>query len=153
MKIVAATDKDMPTVRQLFRDYQKWLDIDLCFQGFEEELAMLPGAYAPPSGVILIARERGEILGCVGIRPRTGNEAELKRLYVRPTYQGRAIGKQLFHAAMSEARSIGYESIVLDTLPFMGAAKALYRAYGFEKIPAYYHNPEEGVEYYRYLFK
>jgi len=153
MRIVSATDKDMPTVRQLLRDYQMWLGIDLCFQGFDEELAMLPGAYAPPSGVILLARERGETLGCVGVRPRSGKEAELKRLYVRPTYQERGIGKQLFHAAMSRACSIGYKSVVLDTLPFMGAAKALYKAYGFEKISAYYHNPEDGVEYYRYLFK
>ncbi|MDZ7840990.1 MAG: GNAT family N-acetyltransferase [Gammaproteobacteria bacterium] len=153
MKIIAATEMHMSSVRELFREYQKWLDIDLCFHGFEEELAMLPGAYASPSGVILLAREHRGTLGCIAFRPRTRNEAELKRLYVRPTYQGQGIGKQLFHAAMSEASSIGYESMVLDTFPFMGAARALYKAYGFEKVPGYYHNPEAEVEYYRYLFE
>ncbi len=98
MKIVETTDRDMLNVRKLFREYQEWLDIDLCFQGFEEELVTLPGAYAPPKGVILLAIEDREVVGCVGIRPRMENdsEAELKRLYVQPSYQGRSIGKRLF---------------------------------------------------------
>lgn len=122
------------------------------FQDFEEELATLPGRYAPPKGVILIAVEDGGIIGCVGIRPRTESEAELKRLYVQPNHHGCGIGKQLFHAAMSKAKSLGYRSIVLDTLPAMRAAKSLYVTYGFKKIPGYYYNPEEGVEYYEYMF-
>jgi carbonic anhydrase len=152
MKIVEATENDMPTVRKLFREYQEWLGVDLCFQGFDEELATLPGSYAPPTGVIFIAIEDNEAVGCVGIRPRMDNEAELKRLYVRPGHQGRGIGKQLFHTAMTRAKRIGYTSIVLDTLPAMQTAKSLYVAYGFKEIPAYYGNPEEGVEYYRYVF-
>ena len=152
MKIAEATEKDMLNVGKLFREYQEWLGIDLCFQGFEEELATLPGSYASPKGVILIAIEDREVAGCVGIRPIVENEAELKRLYVKPGYQGQGIGKRLFHAAMSKAKSIGYTSIVLDTLPTMQTAKLLYVAYGFKKIPAYYRNPEDGVEYYRYVF-
>lgn len=152
MKIVEATVKDMLNVRKLFREYQEWLGIDLCFQGFEDELATLPGSYGPPMGVILIAVEDREVIGCVGIRPRLENEAELKRLYVQPIHQGRSIGKRLFHAAMSQAKRIGYASIVLDTLPTMHRAKSLYVGYGFKKIPAYYGNPEEGAEYYRYVF-
>ena len=154
MKIVEATDRDILNVRKLFREYQEWLDIDLCFQGFEEELATLPGAYAPPKGVILLATEDREVVGCVAIRPRMENdsEAELKRLYVQLSYQGRSIGKRLFHTAMSKAKRIGYTSIVLDTLPTMQTAKSLYVAYGFKEIPAYYGNPEEGAEYYKYVF-
>ena len=152
MKIVEATDKDMRDVRDLFREYQHWLGIDLCFQGFDEELATLPGRYAPPKGVILMAIEDGAIVGCVGIRPRMRNEAELKRLYVQPSHQGRSIGRRLFHTAMSKAKDIGYASIVLDTLPTMQTAKSLYLAYGFKQIPAYYGNPEVDAEYYRYVF-
>ncbi len=152
MKIIEATDKDMPGVAKLFREYQQWLGIDLCFQGFEEELLTLPGGYAPPKGVILVAIEDGELVGCVGIRPRMKDEAELKRLYVQPDHRGRSIGKRLFHTAMSKAKEIGYASIVLDTLPTMQTARLLYVAYGFKKIPAYYRNPEDGVEYYRYVF-
>ena len=153
MKIIEAGDRDMRRVHLLFREYQQWLGIDLCFQGFEEELASLPGAYAPPAGAVFLASEKSELIGCAAIRPRTGNEAELKRLYVRPEYQGRGTGKTLFHTAMSRAKTIGYETIVLDTLPAMKTAKSLYLAYGFEEIPAYYNNPEDGVEYYRYVFR
>lgn len=142
----------MLDVRNLFLEYQQWLGIDLCFQGFEEELATLPGAYAPPNGAIFIAIEDKDVVGCVGIRPRRESEAELKRLYVKPGHQGHSIGKRLFHTAMSKAKSIGYTSIVLDTLPGMQAARFLYLAYGFKEIPAYYGNPEEGAEYYRYVF-
>jgi ribosomal protein S18 acetylase RimI-like enzyme len=152
MKIKAATTKDMGAVSRLFREYQQWLGIDLCFQGFEEELATLPGRYAPPNGAIFIAIDALEVVGCVGIRPRVEYEAELKRLYVKPSHQGRRIGRQLFDAAMAKAKRIGYTSVVLDTLPMMQAAHALYLAYGFKEIPAYYDNPEEGVQYYRYVF-
>lgn len=152
MKIIKATEKDMLKIRELFREYQEWLGVDLCFQNFEEELADLPGTYAPPTGAIFLAIEISDIMGCIGIRPRVTNEAELKRLYVRPNHQGCGIGKQLFLAAMSEAKVMGYTSIVLDTLPTMQTAKSLYINYGFKEIPAYYENPENGVEYYRYVF-
>ena len=149
-----ATNEDMPKVRALFREYQEWLNIDLCFQGFEEELAALPGAYAPSKGAIFLAIAEEEVIGCVGIRPRKeiSGEAELKRLYVKPAYHGQGIGRRLFHTAMAKAKNIGYESIVLDTLPTMHEAKSLYKSYGFKEIPEYYSNPEEGAEYYRYTF-
>jgi len=149
VRIREAYQADMPIVRTLFIEYQQWLNVDLCFQGFEEELAALPGCYAPPKGVIYLAVEDGEPIGCVAVRPRTSGEAELKRLYVRSAKRGRGAGKRLFDAAMTRAHLMGYSSIVLDTLPHMRAAKSLYAAYGFRRIPPYYNNPEEGAEYYR----
>lgn len=152
MHLREAVEQDMPVVRDLFMEYQQWLGIDLCFQGFTEELATLPGGYAPPEGAIFLAHEESKVIGCVAIRPKTKNEAELKRLYVRPDHQGKGVGRRLFTAAMNRAKIMGYSSMVLDTLPSMAAAKSLYLGYGFEPIPAYYHNPAEGVEYYRYVF-
>jgi len=152
IRIREANPDDMPKVRTLFVEYQQWLNVDLCFQGFEKELAALPGCYAPPKGVIYLAEKDGEPIGCVAVRPRTSNEGEIKRLYVRNANRGRGAGKRLFDAAMTQAHQLGYSSIVLDTLPHMRAAKALYAAYGFHKIQPYYHNPEEGAEYYRCVF-
>ena len=152
MEIIKATRKDMLKVRELFLEYQQWLGIDLCFQNFEDELVVLPGTYAPPTGAIFLAVENGDAMGCIGIRPRVASEAELKRLYVRPIHQSCGIGMQLFLAAMSEAKAMVYTSIVLDTLPAMQAAKSHYVDYGFKEIPAYYENPENGVKYYRYVF-
>lgn len=152
MKITEASIQDMNHVRNLFREYQQWLGIDLCFQKFDQELANLPGEYAPPGGAIFAAIEKEEFIGCVAIRPKTEYEAELKRLYVRPSSQGQGIGKQLFLAAMEKAKAVGYHSMVLDTLFSMKVAKALYLAHGFEEISAYYENPEEGVKYYRKVF-
>ena len=152
MKILQATQRDMIKVRELFREYQQWLGIDLCFQGFEQELAALPGKYAPPLGAIFIAIDNNDVIGCVAFRSIAEGEAELKRLYVRPQHQGSGIGKQLFHTAMSKVQMAGYSSIVLDTLPSMQQAMSLYLHYGFKPIPAYYNNPVEGVEYYRYVF-
>ncbi len=152
MKIIEATIEDTDNIRALFREYQQWLGVDLCFQGFEEELTTLPGKYAPPDGAILLAVENDEIIGCVAIRPITEQQAELKRLYLRSAYQGQGIGKQLFHKAMSRAKTIGYQSVVLDTLPTMQSALYLYQAYGFREIEGYYHNPHPGTKYYRYDF-
>jgi putative acetyltransferase len=152
MKIIEATIEDTDNIRALFREYHQWLGVDLCFQGFEEELATLPGKYAPPQGAIFLAVENAEIVGCVAIRPFTEQQAELKRLYLRSAYQGQGIGKQLFHKAMSRAESIGYQSIVLDTLPTMQTAISLYQGYGFREIEGYYHNPDPGAKYYRYDF-
>jgi len=143
----------MPTVRELFLEYQQWLGVDACFHDFDRELATLPGDYAPVRGAIYLAFEEGEVVGCVGICPRQGNEAELKRLYVQQLHQGHGIGKQLFHKAMSKTKEIGYSSMVLETLPSMITARSLYLAYGFKKLPSYYENPKDGVECYRYLFK
>jgi len=153
LKIVEAMDSDIPVVADLFREYQKWLGIDLCFQGFEQELVELPGCYAAPKGCIFLAQIKQQSVGCVAVRPRAESESELKRLYVRPEFQGQGIGKNLFLAAMNKAKEIGYDSIVLDTLPSMQVAQLLYRDFGFVKTQAYCHNPLSGVEYYRYEFK
>lgn len=153
MNIRAATESDLPAVRELFIEYQQWLDIDLCFQNFAAELANLPGCYAPPRGAILIAEVNGCSVGCVCLRPHEEKEAELKRLFVQQNSWGQGIGRALFDAVMQRAAEMGYDSIVLDTLPTMAAARTLYLGYGFKQIPAYYHNPEPGAEYYRYSFK
>jgi len=153
MRIVEAREQDMPTVRELFLEYQKLLGVCSCFHDFEQELATLPGVYAPVRGAIYLAFENDEVVGCVGMCPRQENEAELKRLYVQQMHQGHGIGKQLFQKVMSKAKEIGYSSMVLETLPNMITAKSLYLAYGFEKIPSYYETPKDGVECYRYMFK
>ena len=152
MEIIEAKKQHMPDVRNLFREYQQWLGVDLCFQGFEQELMDLPGCYAAPQGRIWLAQFEDELVGCVAVRPKESTEAELKRLYVKPALHGMGFGKQLFVTAMNEARSIGYTSMVLDTLQSMQTAQAMYRRYGFFEIEPYYDNPQSGVQYYRYRF-
>ncbi len=152
MKIIEADYADLAKVADLFREYQQLIGVDLCFQGFEEELAGLPGKYAPPAGAIFIAVDNGELIGCVAMRPIDQQQAELKRLYVKSDRHGQGIGKQLFECAMSRAQSIGYGSIVLDTLESMRSARGLYQAYGFREIEGYYHNPDSTAKFYRYDF-
>ncbi|MCP3867929.1 MAG: GNAT family N-acetyltransferase [Gammaproteobacteria bacterium] len=147
-----AANDDTPDVRELFIEYQQWLNVDLCFQNFEQELTSLPGRYGPPRGVIYLAVNGAVPVGCVAVRPHLENQAELKRLYVRSENRGQGIGERLFDQAMSSARRMGYASIVLDTLPEMRAAKRLYLGYGFQETEPYYHNPEQGAEFYRYFF-
>ena len=152
MQIIEATIEDNDDIRAIFREYQQRIAVDLCFQNFEQELASLPGKYAPPAGAIFLAREQDELVGCVALRPVNQQQAELKRLYVKPAWQGQGVGKQLFESAMSRARSTGYESIVLDTLESMRTAQGLYQAYGFREIAGYYQNPNSGTKYYQYDF-
>ena len=149
MTILEAKQQQLPQVRSLFREYQQWLGVDLCFQGFEQELADLPGCYASPQGGIWLAQLGDEMIGCVAVRPNTDTQAELKRLFVKPAFHGSGFGKQLFQTAMNSAKAMGYITIVLDTLPAMQTAQSMYRAYGFCEIDAYYDNPQPGVKYYR----
>jgi carbonic anhydrase len=138
--------EDIGHVRRLFRAYAGWLEVDLCFQDFEREVAELPGCYAPPGGRLLIARVGGEVVGCVGLRPLEIGVCEMKRLWVEPGFAGHGIGRALAEAIIDAARQIGYQRMRLDTIPArMPAAQHLYSALGFREIPAYYHNPLAGV--------
>jgi ribosomal protein S18 acetylase RimI-like enzyme len=144
--VEARTPEDMAHVRRLFRAYGDWLEVDLCFQGFERELAELPGCYAAPAGRLLIARVGGEVVGCVALRPLETGVCEMKRLWVEPGFAGYGIGRALAEAIIAAARQIGYQRIRLDTLAErMPAAQHLYVTLGFREIPPYYHNPLAGV--------
>lgn len=145
----SAFPDDADSTRRLFREYQAALGIDLTFQGFDEELATLPGAYAPPRGTLLLAMRNDEAFGCVGVRPFDADRCEMKRLYVRPAGRGRGLGRQLAEGAVAFARAAGYREMLLDTLPQMAAAARLYAALGFTECAAYYDNPLPGTRYFR----
>lgn len=141
-EIVPAHAADaVPAVRALFGEYAAELGIDLCFQNFAEELATLPGAYAPPRGGVWIARVDGQDAGCVALRPLAAEAAELKRMYVRRAWRGRGLGRRLGETAIGFARAAGYKAVCLDTLSGMTEALALYRSFGFRPTRAYCHNP------------
>jgi ribosomal protein S18 acetylase RimI-like enzyme len=140
---------EVPAVRDLIREYANRLGIDLCFQSFEEELAGLPGAYAPPSGRLLVVNARTELAGCVACRPHAPGVCEMKRLYVRPAFRGLGLGRRLIDRLAAEAISIGYQAMVLDTLPVMAEAIGLYRSAGFIEIEPYTFNPVPGALYFR----
>ena len=147
-QIRAAQPEEMEQVRALFREYQAGLNVDLCFQSFEEELLTLPGRYGPPQGTILFAEAPdGAIAGVVAVRALDPFTAEMKRLYVRPARQGTGLGRALAEAAIDAARRRGYSRLRLDTLPTMGTAIGLYRRLGFVEIAAYTANPIEGALY------
>jgi putative acetyltransferase len=144
---VARFPEDADEVRRLFLAYAAALDIDLCFQGFAEELAALPGHYAEPAGTVLLAAMGGASVGCVALRPLAAGRCEMKRLYVEPGAQGLGLGRKLVEAVLGQARTRGYRSMRLDTLPSMVSALALYRSFGFEPISPYRHNPVPGAIY------
>lgn len=133
--------------RELFAEYAQGLGIDLCLQGFDEELATLPGRYAPPSGRLLLAIDDGRIAGCVALREIEPGLCEMKRLYARPAFRGKGVGRLLAESIVREGRGIGYRKMVLDTLATMTAARGLYRSLGFRQIQPYGHHPYAGTEY------
>ena len=144
----ARLPEDLPTVRALFRDYAAGLGVDLGFQGFEAELADLPGRYAAPAGAILLAwGDAGTALGCVAMRPLSGGLCEMKRLYLRPAARGLGLGRDLGLTILAAARAAGHRRMVLDTLDSMTPALTLYAGLGFAEIAPYYENPLTGVVY------
>lgn len=147
MQIIQAdTPEHTQQARGIFREYEAWLGLDLCFQNFEKELAELPGAYAPPTGRLLLAFENDELAGCVALRKVSDGVCEMKRLFLRPQFHGNGRGRELAETIIAEARSAGYSRMRLDTLPEqMGKAIALYRSLGFKEIEAYYNNPVSGA--------
>jgi ribosomal protein S18 acetylase RimI-like enzyme len=132
---------DVEAVRELFKEYVHGVDEPCCFRDFERELADLPHGYF----MLLLAREEGLPAGCVALREIDPSTAEMKRLYVRPAYQGRGVGRSLAAAAVAAARRAGYERVVLDTLPKMREALALYRSLEFRAIPPYLAEPTPGA--------
>ena len=139
------TDEDLASAKLLFEEYAESLDFDLDFQGFDQELANLPGEYAPPKGCLLLAEYEGQPAGCVALRALGQDICEMKRLYVRPEFRGLGIGRALAEAVIAQARNIGYTRMRLDTAPSMEAARTLYRSLGFRQISPYRYNPIEGA--------
>jgi putative acetyltransferase len=138
----------MATVRELFLEYANSLGFSLCFQGFDQELAGLPGKYAPPQGRLLLAELSGKPAGCVALHPLQPEIAEMKRLYVRPEFRGKGVGIALMNAILREAKKIGYQRLRLDTIqPLMSDAIAMYRRFGFYEIAPYRPNPIAGTLY------
>ena len=146
--IIRATEAiHIQEIRILFREYQHYLDVDLGFQDFEDELASLPGDYRLPGGILLLAKVGNRIAGCVALRNLGKNICEMKRLYVRPGFRGLRIGKRLAEAVIEEAITIGYSHMRLDTLDSLTKAMQLYASLGFKRVPPYYPNPLQGVVY------
>jgi putative acetyltransferase len=145
---LATSAKQIEEARSLFREYEAWLGMSLCFQSFEEEVAGLPGKYAPPIGRLYLAYVDGEPAGCIALRKLEPGVCEMKRLFLRDSARGRGIGVRLIEQVIADAREIGYAKMRLDTYPpKMGKAVSLYEAHGFYEIPPYYDNPHAGVLY------
>lgn len=149
--ITASSPAELQAAREIFEEYARALEVDLCFQHFDEELASLPGEYGEPRGALLLALVDGALAGCCALRPLDTvdypNAGEMKRLYVRKAFRGFGLGRQLAESTLDAARRAGYACVLLDTLDDMEAARALYEDLGFEDIPPYYHNPVAGAHY------
>ena len=142
MIIQATTNEQIEYARELFLEYQNWFGMSLCFQNFDEELATLPGAYAPPDGRLYLAYSDDQLAGCGALKKLDDGICEMKRLFVRDAFRGQKIGVELIDRILADSRAIGYKKIRLDTYPpKMGKAVSLYESYGFKQIEPYYHNP------------
>lgn len=144
---VSQNEADYEAARDLFKEYVAWLGIDLSFQRLDHELDHLSTMYGPPGGCLIIGRDAGAPVACVGLRRRSDHTAEMKRLFVREAARGRGLGRTLALEAIEHARRLGYHRVVLDTLDQMSAAHGLYAALGFEVIEPYYENPIPGARF------
>jgi len=149
--VVPQTAEQYDETRTIFREYAEQLGVDLCFQGFEDELRALPGEYAAPGGALLLAYVDGALAACGALRPLRdvdyANACEMKRLYVRRAFRRFGLGRMLAQALVDRAVEAGYSVMLLDTLDDMEAARGLYETLGFEEIPPYYYNPIPGAHY------
>ena len=146
--VQATTSTQIAQARELFLEYAQSLGFSLCFQNFDQELAELPGSYAPPEGRLLLAEYDGQISGCVALHKLEADICEMKRLYVRPQFRGKGLGRILIDRVIAEARQMGYQRMRLDTVePVMRDAVAMYRKIGFREIPPYCNNPMPGALY------
>jgi ribosomal protein S18 acetylase RimI-like enzyme len=139
---------EITVIKDLLQEYAESLNFDLDFQYFSQELETLPGKYAPPLGSLLVAKENGETVGCVAVRPLGEGVCEMKRLYVKPAHRDKRLGRDLALAIIEEARRLGYKTMRLDTVVEMKEASALYRALGFQQIEPYCYNPLPGAMYF-----
>jgi ribosomal protein S18 acetylase RimI-like enzyme len=149
VEIRHARPADIAAVRAMMREYIEWIALDLAFQEINAELDGLPGDYAPPRGVLLVAAGGDRYAGMIALRPFDTRICEMKRLFIRPEARGLGLARRLIDALLAEARRLGYAEIRLDTLPMMGAAQALYEAMGFVDMPAYYDTPIAGTRFMR----
>ena len=146
MIISAETPAQIEEIRRLFREYERWLGLDLCFQNFERELAELPGRYAPAAGRLFLICVEDKTAGCIALRKLDDEICEMKRLFVREEFRGLNLGRKLIERLIEEAKDIGYRRMRLDTLPEkMPRAVKLYESYGFRQIAPYYDNPYKGT--------
>jgi len=145
----AVTSAEVEAVRRLFLEYETYLDVDLCFQSFQEELAGLPGKYAPPEGMLLLAWDGLESAGCGALRKFNHGICEMKRLYVKPKYRGLGLGTTLARRLIDGAVLIGYSTMLLDTLDRLKAAMKIYESLGFVRTDPYYQNPLTDVVYWK----
>lgn len=149
--LTADTPELLADTREIFREYAATLSVDLCFQGFEEELAQLPGAYAAPAGSLRLAFVDGALAACGALRPLPEvdhpDACEMKRLFVRRPFRRFGLGRLMAQRLIDDATQTGYSTLLLDTLDDMEAARELYASLGFEEIPPYYYNPVPGAHY------
>lgn len=144
----AETTEEIEAVRGLLVEYAQGLRVELSYEGFDEELAALPGAYGPPNGTLLLLKVGGQAAGCGGLRPLSPGVGEVKRIFVNAAYRGRGLGEVVVRSIISSARERGYHQLRLDTLPTMSVAARLYRKLGFREIPAYWPSPVPGTQYF-----